>query len=237
MPNRFAVYPLFTPCVRVSLPIGCYCGNYAITLSDEATDKEYLSASEAFNALLPDLISRIKDSYVNALIAKGVGLNKGTAIGNAYIAKYGKDLYNFTKGNILVIDRAGTLMFRDIDKDKAIATSIIEKFAEPSTVIGDLEEAVKQFLAKLEKKPSGKESEKQIVTADGLSAFREVLANARALICSRGRHSGEILAKMLNIPCISSCVGATDQIVNGQLIVIDAEWGNVYDASVLRSLS
>lgn len=220
-----------------TLPIGCYCGNYAmrITLSDEATDKEYLSASEAFNALLPDLISRIKDSYANALIAKGVGLNKGTAIGNAYIAKYGKDLYNFTKGNILVIDRAGTLMFRDTDK--AIATSIIEKFAEPSTVIGDIEEAVKEFEAKLKKKPSGKESEKQIITADGLSAFREVLANARALICSRGRHSGEIQAKLLNIPCISSCVGATDQIVNGQLIVIDAEWGNVYDASLLRSLS
>ena len=220
-----------------TLPIECYCGKYTmhIALSDEATEKEFLSASETLKALLPDLISRIKDSYANALVAKGVGMNKGTAVGHAYIAKHGKALYDFPKGNILIIDRAGTLMFRDIDK--AMATSIIKKFAGPSTVIGDVEGVIKEFEAKLEKKPSGRKSEKYPVTADGLSAFREVLASARALICSRGRHSGEVQAKSLNIPCISSCVGVTDQIVNGQLIAIDAERGDVYDASLLRSLS
>lgn len=51
--------------------------------------------------IVPDLIGRIKDSYANALIAQGVVINKGTAVGNAYIAKYGKDLYNFTSGNSL----------------------------------------------------------------------------------------------------------------------------------------
>lgn len=229
-----------------TLQIECYCGKYAmhITLSDEATEKEYLSASEVFKALLPDLISRIKDSYANALIAKGVCINKGTVIGNAYIAKYGKDLYNFTKGDILIIDRAGTLMFKDIDR--AMATSIINKFAEPPYEVCSLEEMIAEFSAKLkpltakqvetgviaEEKPPGK----KIIVGGGLGAFSAVLTGAKALVCSRGRHSGEHLAVQYKIPCISSCVGATEYIVNDQLIVVDAERGNVYDASLLRSL-
>ena len=52
----------------------------------------------------------------------------------------------------------------------------------------------------------------------------------------RGRHDGEHMAIGHHIPCISSCVGATEYIANGQVVVVDAGRGEVYDALLLQEL-
>lgn len=226
-----------------TLPVECYCGEYEIktdfmtlSTSDEATEKDYLSAAETFRNLLPGLVCGLKDSYVDAQIAKGICITKGTASGKAYIAKYGQDLYDFTKGDILVVDRPGVLMFKDLDHDRAMATKIIKKFADPSTAVGDLQDVINHFVDVLNASLKGEHSDKNVLSADGLGAFQAVMANVKALVCSRGRHTGEHTAMARNIPCISSCPGATDRIGNGQRIVVDAERGVVYDASLLCNL-
>ena len=68
------------------------------------------------------------------------------------------------------------------------------------------------------------------------AAFTALLAKAKGIVCSRGRHMGESCATSMKIPCISSCVGATERISTGQTIVIDSGRGEVYDASLLHNL-
>jgi len=218
-----------------TLPVECYCGQYRTETrfhpgTTPRTEEELRAAADVFKRLFPHVINRLKDSYASALIAIGISMNQGAAIGTAYVAKRGKELQDFTEGNVLVIDRAGTLMFKDINE--AVATSIINKFIQSPVITSNMQDIMNDFLKSLEGKTPGE----QKWLASGLGAFEAVLARAKALICSRGRHSGEIAAKALRIPCISSCVGATERIATGQTVVVDAGRGEVYDASLLQNL-
>lgn len=218
-----------------TIRMDCYCGKYKVdkrlSLSGGRTEDIYLSAAETFMATLPDLIDNVKSSYASAVIAKGISINRGIAVGNAFIAKRGRDLQGFDEGSILVVDRPGTFLFRDIDE--AMAISIIKKFVESPVITDNEEVVINEFKASL--KSLNKKKASNTWLGDGLSAFSALLPGAKALICSRGLHCGEHLAIHHNIPCVSSCVGATESIVTGQAIVVDAGRGEVYDTALLQN--
>ena len=50
------------------------------------------------------------------------------------------------------------------------------------------------------------------------------------MVCSRGVGIG-----IYDIPYLYSCIGATEDIKNNQLIFVDSTRGEVYDASSLKS--
>ncbi len=108
---------------------------------------------------------------------------------------------------------------------------LIKKFGGKTTSA-----VINEFMAKLEGKPVEEVASEDEGKGDSFAAFNAVLTKTKALICSRGRHGGEISAKGLKLPCVSSCVGATDRIASGQTIVVDADRGEVYDASLLQKL-
>ncbi len=110
---------------------------------------------------------------------------------------------------------------------------LIKKFIESPVLTDNVEDMVNEFVASLKGKLK---KQSNMWLKDGGSAFHAVLTRAKALICSHGRHSGESLAASMKIPCISSCVGATESITTGQAIVVDAERGEVYDVSLLQKL-
>lgn len=219
-----------------TLPVECYCGQYRVETGFHAgyapeNEDECRVTADIFSKILPYVIDKVKDSYTSALTATGVSICKGTAIGKAYVVKKFRDLESFEEGCILVIDRPGTILFRGLDK--TMAGNIIKKFVESPVLTDDPRDIVNELLAPIKGKP---EKHANFWMKDGLGAFRAVLTRARALICSRGRHSGENFANSMKIPCISSCVGATERIFTGQTIVIDAGRGEVYDASLLQNL-
>lgn len=71
--------------------------------------------------------------------------------------------------------------------------------------------------------------------------FISVLSMSEASVVKRlsyalaAVHVGEISARALKIPCVSSCAGATRYITTGQIIVVDAGRGEVYDAKRLQN--
>jgi len=215
----------FTEAWSKTLPVECYCGQYYTKTTFHPgtapqTEDECRVAADTFKELLPYVINKLKDSYADALIARGISMYEGTVIGKAFVVKKGRDLERFEEGSILVIDRPGVILYREIDK--TMAANIIKKFGGKTT--GTIINEINEFMAKLEGKP------KEIPHADeangsGIGAFNAVLGKSKALICSRGRHGGEVSAKALNIPCLSSCVGATEYIATGQIIVVDAGRG------------
>ncbi len=214
------------------LPIECYCGQYYTETrfhpgTAPQTEEECRIAADTFKKLLPHVIDKVKDSYAKALIVRGVSIYAGIVAGKAFVVKQAGDLESFEEDSILVIDRPGTILYQEIDEAKA--TNIIKKFGGKTTGA---------MLAEFEAKLEGKTVEPSSInwSGDGFAAFQAVLTKAEALICSRGRHGGEISAKALKIPCVSSCVGATEYIVNRQVIVADAGRGEVYDASLLETL-
>ena len=66
--------------------------------------------------------------------------------------------------------------------------------------------------------------------------IRKAIKGSKGCIFSRGRNRGERAAVTPGIPSISACVGATDEIATGQVIVVDAGRGEVYDAARLLTL-
>ena len=113
-----------------------------------------------------------------------------------------------------------------------LATNIIKKFGgkTTSTIINEINE----FMAKSGGKPKDTPHADE-ANGSGMGAFNAVLGKSKALICSRGRHGGEISAQGFKIPCVSSCAGATEQIASGQAIVVDAGRGEVYDVRHLQN--
>lgn len=221
----------FTEAWSKTLAVECYCGQYYAKTgfhlgTAPQTEDEFRASANTFKKLLPDVINKLKDSHADALIARGISMCKGTAIGKAFVVKQARDFERFEEGSILVIDRPGTILYRSADK--TMAANIIKKFGGKTT--GAM---ISEFVAKLEGK-TAEVSYTSEPSGNGMAAFHAVLAKAKALICSRGRHGGEISAKELKIPCISSCVGATDYIATGQIIAVDAGRGEVYDASLLQ---
>lgn len=219
-----------------TLPVECYCGQYHTDTrfhvgAAPQTEDECRDAVDVSMGLLPHVINRLKDSYCDALVARGVGISEGVVIGEAFAVKQAQDLEMFREGSILVIDRPGAILYRGIDK--SLAAKIIKNFIESPVLTDNVEDMVNEFVASLKGKLK---KQSNMWLKDGGSAFHAVLTRAKALICSRGRHSGESLAASMKIPCISSCVGATESITTGQAIVVDAGRGEVYDVSLLQKL-
>ncbi len=217
-----------------TLPIECYCGQYNTKTrfhpgTEPETEDEYQVAADIFKGLFPYIINKLKDSFCDALVASGVPISGGIAVGEAFIVKQALDMEKFREGSILIIDRPGALLYRELDE--TTAGNIIKKFGGKTTSA-----MINEFMAKLEGKPVEEVASTDEMKGDGFAAFNAVLTKTKALICSRGRHGGEISAKGLKIPCVSSCVGAIERIANGQTIVVDADRGEVYDASLLQKL-
>lgn len=217
-----------------TLPIECYCGQYNTETrfhpgTKPETEDEYQVAAGIFKGFFPYIINKLKDSFCDALVASGVPISGGIAVGEAFIVKQALDMEKFREGSILIIDRPGAFLYRELDE--TTAGNIIKKFGGKTTSA-----MINEFMAKLEGKPVEEVASTDEMKGDGFAAFNAVLTKTKALICSRGRHGGEISAKGLKIPCVSSCVGATERIATGQTIVVDANRGEVYDASQLQKL-
>lgn len=217
-----------------TLPVECYCGQYNTERrfhpgTKPETEDEYQVAADIFKGLFPYIINKLKDSFCDALVASGVPISGGIAVGEAFIVKQALDMEKFREGSIMIIDRPGALLYRELDE--TTAGNIIKKFGGKTTSA-----MINEFMAKLEGKPVEEVASADEMKGDGFAAFNAVLTKTKALICSRGHHGGEISAKGLKIPCVSSCVGATERIASGQTIVVDADRGEMYDASLLRKL-
>ena len=216
-----------------SLRVECYCGQYDAKMEFKPgyvpqSEDECRAAADIFKGLFPYIINKLKDSFCDVLIASGVPISGGIAVGEAFTVKQAPDMEKFRKGSILIIDRPGVLLYRDLDE--TTAGNIIKKFGGKTTAT-----MINEFMAKLEGKPVEAASADEM-KSDGFAAFVALLAKAKGIVCSRGRHMGESCATSMKIPCISSCVGATERISTGQTIVVDGGRGEVYDASLLHNL-
>ncbi len=217
-----------------SLPIECYCGQYYAKMRFEPgyapqSEDECQAAADIFKGLFPYIINKLKDSFCDVLIASGVPISGGIAAGEAFTVKQATDMEKFREGSILIIDRPGVLLYHELDE--TTAGNIIKKFGGKTTA-----SMINEFMAKLEGKPVEEAASVDEMKSDGFAAFTALLAKAKGIVCSRGRHMGESCATSMKIPCISSCVGATERISTGQTIVIDGGRGEVYDASLLHNL-
>jgi phosphohistidine swiveling domain-containing protein/protein-tyrosine-phosphatase len=200
----------------------------------QVTEEECQISADTFKLIEGNLINKIKDTYTDALIGRGIPICGGKTKGKAFVMKHGRELENFETGGILVTDRVGHVFCNDIDKE--LAQKLIKQVIGRQVIFGEPEDMFNEFKSILEADAKGESYKGQhIEVADGLHAFRAVLRSARAAIFSRGKHGGEISAKAGGIPCISSCVGATENIATGQTIVVDADRGEVYDALRLQT--
>ena len=75
---------------------------------------------------LPYTINKLKDSFCDALVASGVPISGGVAVGEAFIVKQVLDMEKFREGSILIIDRPGVLLYRELNK--TTTDNIIKKF-------------------------------------------------------------------------------------------------------------
>jgi len=198
-------------------------------------DNGYDSIIDWFSFIMPILFGVIKDSYSEALVAKGQCIYPGTILGPAFVAKSGKELEKFEEGSIMVIDRPGIFLSVNIGKtmDSTIRKKSSKLSGEGQTAI-DLKKEMDEFIAKVEGKRIG--VAKFLFPGNGFIYFRNAVNGAKGLIFCRGRNRGEMLASALRIPCISSCIGATERLYTGQAIVVDAGRGEIYDASRLLKL-
>ena len=248
----------FPQALSKTIELSVYVGK---TLGDQAnidklqngkvpeSENDYLSIATTFQTLLPFLINRIKDTYTGHLIVKGKSFvnNKngpfGAAVlGNACIVRSGKDLLNFTPGNILVTDQLGSILKSDISKDTCI--EVIDKLVTSPVFTTSKETQIKD---KQEIKPTinslqldGKKIIKtkkltktnvQILLTDVDNTIEILVKNAKAVVCSRGMGG----TTFYDVPYIYSCIGATDLIHENQLIIVDSGRGEVYDPVALRT--
>ncbi len=194
----------------------------------------YDSTIAWFNELIPVLFKVIKDSYCDALILKGKCIYSGTVMGPAFVAKSGDELEKFEEGSIMVVDRPG--IFLSSRKARYAAKDIWRSSsatAENENYI-TLKKDTDAFLAKFEGKTD--KLLNFLLQGEGFSYLRHAVKSSKGLVFSRGRNRGETLAEMMRIPCISSCIGATEHLSTGQVIVIDAGRGEIYDAASLITL-
>jgi phosphohistidine swiveling domain-containing protein len=217
-----------------SLPVECYCGQYNAKMGFKPgyipqSEDEYREATDIFKRLFPYIVNKLKDSFCNALVASGVPISGGITVGEAFPIKRALDMERFQVGSILVVDRPGTILLKELDD--IVAGKIIKKFGGKTTAT-----IINEFVTKLTEKPVEETASADEMKGDAMAAFMALLAKAKGLVCSRGRHMGESLARTLEIPCVSSCIGATKLISTGQTIVVDGGRGEVYDASLLRTL-
>lgn len=198
-------------------------------------DNGYDSIINWFSYLMPILFSVIKDSYGEALVAKGQCIYPGTVLGPAFVAKSGKELEKFKAGSLLVIDRPG--IFLSVNINGAVNSRAIRRSNEPSMEKNspiDLKKEIDEFIAKVEGNRA--KAANFLFPGNGFAHFRSAVDHAKGLIFCRGRNRGEMLASALRIPCISSCIGATERLSTGQAIVVDAGRGEIYDAAHLLNL-
>ncbi len=199
----------------------------------------------SIDQLLPIIIGRIKDSFSNAILAKGTALGKGTVVGTALVAKKMADLLDFQDGQILVMDRPGMVIFRECDDETLGA--LTKKYNSPGGTTLSIEEQLQQFAGKLgvpatstqlnlpsnHKEPEPDRLPPTVFPISVQGAFEAALGKSIAAVFSRGRHGGEVTARVRGIPCISCCVGATDVIKSGQRLVVDADRGEIFNQASL----
>lgn len=228
--------------------INTFCSrlnNIELSVPPGMVDNEeiFLSAVVTFKELLPDLINRIKDSYAGARIIKGIGMNRKTIFSNtvvtgyASVARSGYDLLKFTKGNILVTDRLGAVISKDIEKD--LALKIIKKFKKSPIVCEDELTEIEDKLKDFENKMKGLKTEtnRPKISPSANNAINVIVENASGLICSRGYHVDEIHQSHYLLPYISSCPGITNMIKDNQFIAMDTGRGEVYDVELLCKMA
>ena len=192
----------------------------------------YDSTVTWYKELIPILVKVIKNSYCDALILRGQCLWPGTIIGSAFVAKLGDELEKFAEGSIMVVDRPGIFLASRRGRSNAMWSARRAAPENEDTV--DLKKEMDKYIAKVEGKTDGLLN--FLFRGDGYNYLRKAIKGSKGFIFSRGRNRGERAAVALGIPCISSCIGATDEISTGQIIVIDAGRGEVYDAERLLTL-
>ncbi len=88
-----------------TLQVECYCNRNDGTTGfnpgySPRLDEECRAAVNVFMNLLPYIINRLKDSYCDALVARGVSIIKGTVKGEAFVVKQAQDLEKFQEGTL-----------------------------------------------------------------------------------------------------------------------------------------
>lgn len=148
----------FTEAWSKALPVECYCGQYKAETGFRPgyaprSEDECRAAADVFLRLLPHIIDRIKDSYCDALLARGVPICEGRVIGEVFTVKQASDLEEFWEGSILVADRPGAILYKGLDESMAVR--IIEKFTESpvftdnvADIVGEIETLIKGETAK-----------------------------------------------------------------------------------------
>jgi phosphohistidine swiveling domain-containing protein len=185
-----------------------------------------------YKELIPILFKAIKNSYCDALILRGQCLWPGTIMGTAFVAKSGDELEKFPEGSIMVVDRPG--IFLAARRGRTDAAWRARRAAPENDDTLDLKKEMDKYIAEVEGRTDRLLN--YLFQGDGYNYLRKAIKGSKGFIFSRGRNRGERAAIALGIPCISSCVGATDEIATGQVIVIDAGRGEVYDAARLLKL-
>lgn len=99
-------------------------GVHSPIVPDHATVKDYVEWAAFAKPVASALGRMLKQSYSSAVLARGICRKEGIATGKAHVARHSKDLIGFRRGEILVIDRAGTLMFQDMSDE--VAQAVIE---------------------------------------------------------------------------------------------------------------
>ena len=203
------------------------------------SENDYLSIATTFQTLLPFLINRIKDTYAGHLIVKGKSFvnNKngpfGTPVmGNACIVRNGKDLLNFIPGNILITDQLGSILKSDISRNTRV--DVINKLVTSPVFYTAKDMQIKD---RGENKPTIIKTKKpflnnvQTIFPEAENTIEIVVKNAKAVVCSRGMGG----TTFYDIPCLYSCIGATECIRDNQQIIVDSARGEVYDPVALST--
>ena len=189
------------------------------------SEEACLSYVEFLENTMPDIIAGIKDSYIGALVCRGTTITPGCVAGSAFVARSLADLEGFVEGNIVVMDVMGAaLPIGGNGIEQTVAANIVKKFIKGTK---PLNPSLERMLTGTAESPS-------------LASARQIiLARANGAIFSHGGHGGERTARIfvqegiIELSCISRCIGATESIAPGQVIVLDGGRGEVYDASLL----
>ncbi|MDD4793840.1 MAG: hypothetical protein PHU18_01160 [Dehalococcoidales bacterium] len=204
-------------------------GINSIKLPEPATKLDYIAWAEWVKPVLNAITRMLKQSFAESVVVRGISKNKGIAVGEAHVARHGNDLIGFRRGNILVIDRAGTLMFNDLE---AATTKELINDVAPNIEISSPKAFAESFDFTSNEKPSIKKT----APANGLGVIKTILSRASAVVCSCDDKYMQS-AKFNDIPVLAYCVGATDRISQGQHIIVDADNGMVYDVSLLKHIT
>jgi hypothetical protein len=79
------------------------------------TEDECKAAINIFEGLFPYIVTKVKDSFCNTLVAGGVPISGEISVGEAFVVKKSRILKGLKKVGILVINRPGSIFYREPD--------------------------------------------------------------------------------------------------------------------------